>query len=177
MKWNSADITLDYKVAASEQTVFWNPMISLLLVCSSSQRNNYMWILSKLTYFQSRKCCFIVHIVSMSYRERWVITMMLHELHGASDHRPLDYVFNISFGLTPNKQQRPALLDLREGNLAVTVGFPSQRSTNVESVSISWHHHVNRRVVFAYTFFDHDGHVDTNGGCLLLMNGDCHCLL
>ena len=35
-----------------------------------------------------------------------------------------------------------ALLVLCEGNPLVTSGFPSQRASNAESVSMLWHHHV-----------------------------------
>ena len=37
--------------------------------------------------------------------------------------------------------QSSILLTLCEGNPLVTGGFPSQRASNVESVSMSWSHH------------------------------------
>ena len=39
------------------------------------------------------------------------------------------------------KHQRSALLDICEGNPLVTGGFPSQRASNTESVSMLWPHH------------------------------------
>ena len=40
------------------------------------------------------------------------------------------------------KHQSPASLAFVRGNLPVTGGFPSQRASNAENVSIWWRHHV-----------------------------------
>ena len=45
------------------------------------------------------------------------------------------------FVLTSNRHQRSALLALCDWNPPVTGGFPSQRASNVESMSMLWHHH------------------------------------
>ena len=50
------------------------------------------------------------------------------------------FLFNTLFGLTTKKHQRSLLLSLCEGNPLVTGGFPAQRDSNVEYVSIWWHH-------------------------------------
>ena len=47
-----------------------------------------------------------------------------------SYHQQLDYLFNSLFSLTSKKTSK-----------LVTGGFPSQRASYVENVSISWHHH------------------------------------
>ena len=39
------------------------------------------------------------------------------------------------------KNQSSVLLALFEGNPLVTSGFPSQKASNVESISLSWNHH------------------------------------
>ena len=39
------------------------------------------------------------------------------------------------------KKNIKTLLDICEGNPPLSGGFPSQRASNTESVSISWHHH------------------------------------
>ena len=44
-------------------------------------------------------------------------------------------------GQQPRNHQRSALLGICEGNPLVNGGFPSQRASNAEIVSISWHHH------------------------------------
>ena len=71
----------------------------------------------------------------------WDITVTLHEHHGISDHQQLDCLFNSEIMLTSKGTSSSVLLPLCEGNPLVTSGFPSQRATNAENVSISWHHH------------------------------------
>ena len=70
-----------------------------------------------------------------------IITAMSHEHHGVSNHWPLDCFFNSLFRVTSKKTSKPLLLVLCEGNPPVTGGFPSQRASNMESVSMLWHHH------------------------------------
>ena len=53
----------------------------------------------------------------------------------------LDCLFNSLFWLTWKKTWKPVLLVLCEGKPLVTGGFPSQRASNAESISISSHHH------------------------------------
>ena len=53
----------------------------------------------------------------------------------------LDRVFSSLFRPTSKQHQSSALLPLCEGNPPVTGGFPSQRASNEESVSMSWRHH------------------------------------
>ena len=43
--------------------------------------------------------------------------------------------------MTPKKTSKSELLTLCEGNPTVSVGFPSQRASNMESVSMWWLHH------------------------------------
>ena len=45
------------------------------------------------------------------------------------------------WGKQQRNHQSSALLDLCEGNPPVTGGFPSQRASNAESISMSWHNH------------------------------------
>ena len=58
-----------------------------------------------------------------------------------SNRRRIDCLFNCLFRLTSNKTLKPALLALDAGNPPVTGGFPSQRASNAETVSIWWCHH------------------------------------
>ena len=55
-------------------------------------------------------------------------------------HWPHDCLFKTMFRQTSKQHQSPALLALCEGNPPVTGGFPSQRASNAESISISWSH-------------------------------------
>ena len=57
------------------------------------------------------------------------------------DHRPLEYLFNSWFRrVTSNKISKLCITDPLWGNPPVTGGFPSQRASNAESVSM-WRHH------------------------------------
>ena len=65
---------------------------------------------------------------------------MSHQQCGIWNHWQLHYLFN-SLRLTPKTASKPALLALCEGNPTETVGFPSQRASNMESLSMWWLHH------------------------------------
>ena len=54
----------------------------------------------------------------------------------------LDCFLNSCSGKHGRKTSKPVLLAFCDGNPPVTSGFPSQRSSNAESVFMSWHHHV-----------------------------------
>ena len=49
--------------------------------------------------------------------------------------------------------KKPCVTGLFEGNPPVTSGFPSQRTSNTENVSIWWHHH--RGSTPFYFMYDH----------------------
>ena len=49
----------------------------------------------------------------------------------------------VCFGIEQRKHQSSALQAPCEGNPPVTGGFPSQRASNAENVSIWWRHHVH----------------------------------
>ena len=60
-----------------------------------------------------------------------------NERDGVSNHQRLDCLLSYLF----RKHQSSALLALCEGNPPVTGGFPTQRASNAENVSIWWRHH------------------------------------
>ena len=64
-----------------------------------------------------------------------------NERDGASNHRRLECLFSRLFRLTSNKISKPALLAHFQGNKLMTGGFPSQRASNAETVSLLWRHH------------------------------------
>ena len=76
------------------------------------------------------------------HRRHWGLSKPLqwhHNEHpGVSNHRRLDCLFNCLFRLTSKKTSKPVLLAFCEGNPPVTGGFPSQRASNAETVSIWW---------------------------------------
>ena len=76
----------------------------------------------------------------MSLASELYITVMSNEPYGVLNHQPLNCLFNILFWLTSKKISKFPSLALCEGNPPVTGGFPSQRASNEESISISWWH-------------------------------------
>ena len=67
------------------------------------------------------------------------ITMTSYECNCVSNHQQLNGLFSSLFRLTSNKTSKPALLALCEGNPPVTGGFPSQRASGIDSISMtSW---------------------------------------
>ena len=68
------------------------------------------------------------------------IPEMSHERHGFPDHRLFECLLNNSFRLTSEKHQL-TLLALCQGKPPVIGGFPSQRASDAEKVSITWRLH------------------------------------
>ena len=64
------------------------------------------------------------------------MTLMSHERHYVSGHRPFVCLFKGVFVLISKSHQRSTLLSLCEWNLPVTL----QRASNVQSVSMPWRH-------------------------------------
>ena len=60
---------------------------------------------------------------------------------GVSNYRRPDCLLEPLFRLTSKKTSKPVLLALFEQKPPVTNGFPSQRASNAETVSIWWLHH------------------------------------
>ena len=50
--------------------------------------------------------------------------------------------WNVCSGANHRKRPKLRVTELREGNLPMTGGFPSQRASNTENASIWWRHHV-----------------------------------
>ena len=61
---------------------------------------------------------------------------------GVSHHRCLDCLLNRLFRHRSKKISKLRVTDLCAGNPPVTGGFPSQRASNAENVSIWWRYHV-----------------------------------
>ena len=56
--------------------------------------------------------------------------------HGLLNYRSIECLCNSLFRLTTKKHQRSALLSLYKGNPPVAGGFPAQRDSNAENVSV-----------------------------------------
>ena len=65
-----------------------------------------------------------------------------NEQDGVSTHQPHDCLLNCLFSRRSKKTSKLRVTGLCEGNSLVTGEFPTQRVSNVENVSIWWHHHV-----------------------------------
>ena len=61
---------------------------------------------------------------------------------GASNHQPYDWLLNRLYRRRSKKTTKLRVTGFCEGNSPVTGGFPAQRASNAEHVSIWWHHHV-----------------------------------
>ena len=64
-----------------------------------------------------------------------------NEHDGISSHRCQDCLPSCLFRHRSKKTSKLHVPGLCEGNPPVTSGFPSQRASNMENVSIWWHHH------------------------------------
>ena len=64
-----------------------------------------------------------------------------NENDDVSNHWHLDCLINRLFRHIPKKTSKLHVTGLCEGNPPGTGGFPSQRSSNMENVSIWWRHH------------------------------------
>ena len=60
-----------------------------------------------------------------------------------SNHRRLNCLLNHLFSRRWKKTSKLRVTGLCEGNTPITGGFPSERASNAENVSICWHHHDN----------------------------------
>ena len=81
---------------------------------------------------ESQELC--IHITGYNLVLRW----RHNERDGVSNHQPHDCLLNRLFRPRSSKIR---VTDLWEGNSPVTGGFPAQRASNVENISISWRNH------------------------------------
>ena len=70
------------------------------------------------------------------------VLLWCHNEHDCiSNHRHLDCFPNRLFRGRSKKTSKLCVIGLREGDPPVTGGFPLQRASNAENVSILWYHH------------------------------------
>ena len=111
-----------WRVLTTENTLNWNMHAFILLLGVCSQCVNACYLLSE--FFQ----CYIFYSFATLSPTLPPITAMSNDRHDVLNK------------LTTKKIQRSALLSLCEGNPSVTGGFPAQRDSNAEHVSIWWRH-------------------------------------
>ena len=73
-----------------------------------------------------------------------------NERRGVSNHQRLDCLPKCLFRRRSKKTSKLRVIGLCEGNPPATGGFPSQRASNAENVSIWWHHNVHFNVSFSF---------------------------
>ena len=71
-----------------------------------------------------------------------------NERNSVSNHRRIDGLLNRLFKRRSKKTSKPC-----DGNSPVTAGFPSQRASNAENVSIWWRRNVYPPTLFSSVFF------------------------
>ena len=64
-----------------------------------------------------------------------------NERHGVLNHQHFACLLNRFFRRISNKTSKPRITGLLVGNPPVTRGFPSQRASDAENISIWWRHH------------------------------------
>ena len=80
---------------------------------------------------------FLTALCSMHIALQW-----RHNDHDCvSNHQPHDCLLNLLFRRGSKKTSKLRVTGLCEGNPPVTGGFPSQRASDTENVSIWWRHH------------------------------------
>ena len=82
------------------------------------------------------------------------ITAISHEHHGIWNHWHVDCLFKCLFKHTTQKPKF-CITGPLWGESTVTSGFPPQRASNVESLSIAWHHHEGRIPALYGLYFCH----------------------
>ena len=87
---------------------------------------------------------FTVVLISLQWRH--------NEHDGVPNHQRLDCLLNRSFRRRSN-QRKPKIgvTGHCEGNPSLTIGFPSQRTSDAENVSIWWRHLYRNDVLVAWT--------------------------
>ena len=92
----------------------------------------------------------IVHFCMYVFQADWKICPSLqwrhNERHGVSNHRRLDCLLSRLFRRTSKKTSKLRATGLCGGNPPVTGGFPSQRASNAENVSI-WCRHYDHGIL------------------------------
>ena len=78
----------------------------------------------------STSCCTVARINTLQWRHSG--------RDGVSNHQPHDCLHNRLFRRRSKKTSKLRVTGLCEGN---SPGFPAQRASNAENVSIWWHHH------------------------------------
>ena len=102
-----------------------------------------------------------------------------NERDGVSEHWRLGCLFNRLFWCTSKKTSKLRVSGLCEGNPPVTGGFPSQRTSYTENVSVWWHYRISLRYLYdAMQDIETaplDSHTDYQSHCVWIIHLLCVC--
>ena len=95
-----------------------------------------------------------------------------NEREGVSNHRHLDCLLNCLFRCRSKKASKLHVTGLCEGNPPMTGGFPSQRASNMENVSIWLHHHAGWKIKISHEYWcvHHTCVIEKTFYCNLIIN-------
>ena len=86
-------------------------------------------------------------------QDLYIALQWSHNEHdGISNHHNLNHLLNHFFRCKSKKTSKICVTGLCEGNQLVTGGFPSQRASTAENISIWWNHHGDGPPVFFRVF-------------------------
>ena len=83
----------------------------------------------------------IFHLKLMLLRWHYALQWHHNELDCVSNHQPYDCLLNHLFRRRSKKTSKLSVIGLCTGNSLGTGEFPAQMASNMENVSIWWHHH------------------------------------
>ena len=104
------------------------------------QRSVFIWYHSKLLA-SYRQATYIAD------RTKWPLQWHHNGLDGVSNHQSHGCLLDRLFRRSSKKTSKLRFTGLCEGNSPVTRGFPSQRSSNTENVSIWWCHMISQQII------------------------------
>ena len=131
-----------------------SPQVNFLALCPganevNSMHNIHLLKVKTCKILQRVLQSFIPLALSLDYpahiRSKPCLVMPLQPRHNERDdisnHQPRDCLLHCLFSRRSKKTSKLCVTGLCEGNSLVTSEFPTQRTSNVEHVSIWWRHH------------------------------------
>ena len=135
-------------------SLFWEATSGWLLMqqmCHVGESNNFLSHISLLLWLVLKHTGKIDHHqINAEHHTVQTVNIFLviqwrhnNKHDGISNHQPHNCLLNRLFKHRSKKTSKHRITGLCEGNSPATDEFPTQRASNMENVSIWWHHHVN----------------------------------
>ena len=116
----------------------------LIIFCHGSE---YCWDIIWVGFFSMSCALFVPPLLMFFLNKQLELELELEY------HRRLDWLLNPLFRRKSRKTSKLRVNVLCEGNPPVTDGFPSQKASNAENVSIWWRHHGGDRSRVPYIYW------------------------